>query len=197
MLAAASLLAKAELSGLQWVDRFPGSRSTEDLRQPFQGQVEQFLRSLANAGAAVTIHSTYRPSERQYLMHWAWRIARERHLQGEGTVPALAGVDIQWHWRDGQGRRLRGASTEAANQMVNGYGLRFRPALISRHAQRRAIDMSITWEDTLHLVDHRGLPRPIANLPRDGHNPVLHAVGGTHGVFKLVTDCPHWSDDGH
>jgi hypothetical protein len=27
--------------------------------------------------------------------------------------------------------------------------------------------------------------------------PQLHSVGATFGVHKLVTDLPHWSDDGH
>lgn len=25
----------------------------------------------------------------------------------------------------------------------------------------------------------------------------LHAVGATYGVYKLLSDPPHWSDDGH
>jgi hypothetical protein len=25
----------------------------------------------------------------------------------------------------------------------------------------------------------------------------LHALGATYGVIKLVSDPPHWSDDGH
>jgi hypothetical protein len=37
----------------------------------------------------------------------------------------------------------------------------------------------------------------IASGPRDGSNPELIKVGATFGVMKLVSDPPHWSDDGH
>jgi len=29
-----------------------------------------------------------------------------------------------------------------------------------------------------------------------GSNPVLHTVGAYYGVFKLLSDPPHWSVDG-
>jgi hypothetical protein len=37
----------------------------------------------------------------------------------------------------------------------------------------------------------------ITGGPRDGSNPELIKVGATFGVMKLVSDPPHWSDDGH
>ena len=57
--------------------------------------------------------------------------------------------------------------------------------------------MSISWKGTLTLTDFNGQPRTIASMPRGGLNPDLAAVGKTFGVIKLVSDPPHWSDDGH
>lgn len=60
--------------------------------------------------------------------------------------------------------------------MVAAYGLAYRPSLTSRHIDGRAIDMRIAgWTGT---------------------DAALHALGAAHGVHKLVSDPPHWSDDG-
>lgn len=65
---------------------------------------------------------------------------------------------------------------DGARAMVERYKLRYRPSLTSRHIQRRAIDMRITgWT---------------------GSDEALWALGAKHGVIKLRTDPPHWSDDG-
>lgn len=67
-------------------------------------------------------------------------------------------------------------SIEGAREMVSGYQLVVRPSLTSRHIQGRAIDMRISgWQGT------------------DG---ALYDLGETFGVRKLVSDPPHWSDDG-
>ena len=60
-----------------------------------------------------------------------------------------------------------------------------------------AIDMTITWQGTLSIVDAQGGLVKIATLPRTGDNLALHQVGATYSVLKLVGDPPHWSDDGH
>lgn len=67
-------------------------------------------------------------------------------------------------------------TVEGAHAMVDTYRLAYRPALTSRHIEGRSIDMSIAgWPGTL---------------------PDLYALGKAYGVKKLVTDPPHWSDDG-
>lgn len=64
-----------------------------------------------------------------------------------------------------------------AREMVRTYALRHRPVLLGRHQQRRAIDMHVTgWTGT---------------------DRALWDLGASFGVHKLVTDVPHWSDDGH
>jgi hypothetical protein len=77
------------------------------------------------------------------------------------------------------------------------YEIQFPAALVSRHTQRRAIDMTIGWQGTLKITDFDGVAHSIASSPRDGSNPELIAVGKTFGVIKLPSDPPHWSDDGH
>lgn len=65
---------------------------------------------------------------------------------------------------------------DGARAMVARYGLAYRPSLTSRHIDGRAVDMSIAgWTGT---------------------SDELYALGASFGVRKLVSDPPHWSDDG-
>ena len=182
-----------ELSGAQWVGRFPGSASTSDLAGSFQSAADNFLAALRQAGATVIISATLRPAERAYLMHWSWKI-----VQGTApsSVPAKDGVNIEWaHSSDS-------ASIQAAQDMVNSYGmagLGVAPSLNSRHTQGNAIDMSISWSRNLSIVNASGATVAITSTPRTGMNTDLHAVGARYGVIKYQgsgTDRPHWSNDG-
>ena len=185
-----------ELSGPQWVARFPGSRNTADLLPAFQLAVNRSIAALRTAGANVIISATYRPPERAFLMHYSFRIAREGF--DPNNVPQQAGIEICWIHRDNDGNPNLGDSVAAAEQMVQAYNIAHRPALASRHTQRRAIDMTITWAGDLAITDGNGNLVNITSLPRNGaNNADLHAVGGSYGVIKLVGDAPHWSDDGH
>lgn len=179
-----------EPSGVQWVARFPGSKSADDLLPDFRDRVKAFISAVQRAGGAVSIASTFRPPERAYLMHWSCLIANSGQ-DPSGAAP-LAGVDIDWaHGGD------VGSARNAARKMVAGYGIKFPAALVSRHTQRRAIDMNIDWNGTLSVIDFNGQTHTIASAPSNHLNPALHAVGKTFGVVKLVSDPPHWSDDGH
>jgi hypothetical protein len=181
--------AALELSGPQWVARFPGSRSIFDTKDPFVGKLTRFHQALRDAGADISISATFRPPERAYLMHFSFRIAREG--LDPRTVPPMPGVDIQWFHGN------TAASRNAAAQMVAGFGIAFKPVLVSRHTQGLAIDMTITWAGTLSIKDASGNIRKIG-APRNGRdNAALHQVGSTYGVIKLVSDPPHWSNDGH
>ena len=185
-----------ELSGPQWVSRFPTSTLVTALAQPFQGGVSRFITALNNAGAQVSISATYRPAERAYLMHYAYRIARE-HFD-PAHVPAHIGVNITWMHTNAQGQPDVAASRKAAEQMVAGYHIVHRPSLTSRHTQRLAIDMNISWTQNLVVLDAGGHQVTITSVPRTGagnHN--LHTLGASYGVQKLQTDPPHWSNDGH
>src|SRR6516165_9395294 len=119
------------LSGPEWVVKFPTSRSVDDLTEPFRGKVRDFLTALKNAAATVTIADTLRRPERAYLMHFSFAVAREN--ADPASVPAKAAVDIQWVHPTAR------ASRDAAETMVQGYGIVFKPALNSRHTEGNAI----------------------------------------------------------
>jgi plastocyanin len=183
------------LSGPTWVSQFPTSKRVEDLAQPFRDQVARFVAAIRAAGATLTIADTLRAPERAYLMHFSFEIAREG--VDPASVPARAGVDIQWVHPDAPGTPSAAASRNAAEKMVQGYGIAFKPALNSRHTEAHAIDMSISWVGDLVIAKADGTSVTITSAPRDGNNASLHQVGASFGVIKLATDPPHWSIDGH
>jgi hypothetical protein len=192
---ASTTLKVKEPSGAPWHAKFPDSKSVDDLADPFRTNVKAFLSALKTAGAAVTIDTTLRPAERVYLMHWAYKVANG---YDPATVPPQLGVDIGWLHRRPDGTADPAASKSAAAAMVAAYGIVFEPSLNTHHKIGRAIDMKITWTGTLTIVDATGTPVSIATTPRTGaDNTDLHKVGATFGVKKLVSDAPHWSDDGH
>ena len=184
-----------ELSGVQWVARFPTSKTTDTLSDDFRPRCEAFLAALAAAGASVDIAATFRPPERAYLMHWSFLI----HT-GEvdpADVPPMTGVAIEWVHRRPSGAPDAVASRAAASAMVDGYDIAFKPSLSSLHTVGKAIDMSIAWKGTLTIDQKNGKAKQIDTLPRSGLNPQLWAVGATYGVIKLASDKPHWSINGH
>ena len=179
-----------EVSGPGWCARFATSTSLDDLLPDFGDCVRAFLTQLRRAGANVQVNATWRPPQRAYLMHWCCMVGDSG--QDAAAVPALPGVDIDWtHGGDMASARA------AARQMMARYQIRFPAALVSRHTQRRAIDMTIAWKGALRVTDFNGQTHVIDAPPRTGSNPVLIGVGASFGVIKLVKDPPHWSDDGH
>lgn len=197
-----------ELSGVQFVPRFPGSRDTTALVEPFRSNVERFIAALQTAGAGLHIQTTFRPAKRAYLMHFAYAIAKGTiaadHVPAfdPSVVPAddpnKGSLDIDWVHRDEHGNPDLAASRQVAAQMVTAYGIVFGPAFPTRHSARRAIDMTITWGGALKIADAAGHIVTITTTPRTGaNNAELWAVGKTYGVIKLPPDHPHWSDNGH
>jgi len=87
------------------------------------------------------------------------------------SVPPLPGVDIQWDLGEPE------QSRQAAQAMMRGYGIVYPAALVSRHTQRLAVDMTIT------------------GCALEGQ--ALWDLGKYYGVIKLLSDPPHWSNDGH
>ncbi len=183
-------IVRFRLSGPHWYDSFPTSKSVLDLASPFRQMVQAFQKALIDAGAQTIISATYRPPERAYLMHYAARIDRGQ-IDPE-DVPPMAGVDIKWVHYTNTG------SLRAAAQMIDIYGIGGNPvALTSLHTQRLAIDWNITWEGTLKIKDGDGSTVQIG-APRDSSsNQTLWDVGASYGVYKLASDPPHWSYNGH
>lgn len=183
----------AQLSGADWwranQAKYPNSAAVADLAQPFQANVAAFLKALKDADAAIAISATRRNATRAHLMHYSWRVAKGSIAPNK--VPALPGLPIQWDHGD------LARSKAAAQAMVDLFQIAYEPSLTSRHIEGRAIDMTIGWTGTLRIKDKTGKTREIASAPRTGDNPDLHKLGATYGVIKLVSDPPHWSDDGH
>ncbi|MEJ5074337.1 hypothetical protein WH357_18675 [Enterobacter ludwigii] len=173
-----------EPSGSQWVRRFETSSNISDLSPEFSTAVNNFTRSIIDAGGHVRVSATYRPVERAYLMHYAWKIAREG--MRPSSVPAKDGVNIDWTHKGNDN-----AAFAAAQDMVNGYHIVYGPVLSSRHTQRRAIDMTITGVIGKYLKNASGNNVLVSSQSK------LHEVGASFGVHKLLSDPPHWSDDGH
>lgn len=180
----------SEQSGAQWCARFPTSVTPDDLLPDFRDRALAFISAIKHGGATVYIAATWRPPERAYLMHWCCMVADSG--QDPAAVPPMGGVDIDWS----HGGDIHEARAGAA-AMKRGYDIKFPAALVSRHTQRRAIDMTIAWQGTLTVRDFNGQERAISMPPRSGSNQILVDVGRSFGVIKLLTDPPHWSDDGH
>lgn len=181
----------SEYSGQQWCERFPGSRSLDDLTPEFGGRVRLFKAAMETGGAAVSISATFRPPERACLMHYACLVAGYHdkdglfHQVAPDAVPPMPGVDVDWTC----GGNVALARRRAA-QMVAGYAIAYPAALVSRHTQRRAIDMTVTWKSSPMIRDAHGAVHAV-NRQAD-----LVPIGKTFGVIKLLSDPPHWSDDG-
>jgi hypothetical protein len=178
-----------ELSGAQWVSRFPTSQSLDTLVEPFRTKAKKFLAALAAAKANVIISATFRPRERAYLMHYAFLIANGQIAAS--AVPPFKGVGITW------AHPTNAKSVAAAQAMVDGYDIAFAPVLMSRHTDGLAIDMTITWTGDLAIKDANGKNLAVQTTPRTGMNKALWPIGATYGVIKLSSDPPHWSSDGH
>lgn len=172
-----------EKSGASWVNKFPGSTSTDDLDPVFRDKVKKFLAAIADAGGSVAIAATYRPRERAYLMHYSSKVSRGDIEAAK--VPAMAGVDIEWVHASEE------ASKKAASAMAKAFGIVYPPALISRHTERCAIDMTVSGIVGKKIKNASNEEVEIKKLSD------LNAVGASYGVNKLVSDPPHWSDDGH
>jgi len=182
------------LTGREWAQKFPTSKEISDLDASFALRVRKYLSALRGAGAMVQILATKRPRERTYLMHWAWRIAKQNFDPRQ--IPAMPRLDINW-WH-GEASRSR----SAAQEMVEAFGINGvtkPPALNSHHNEGKAIDLRISWAGDLKIRDGRGLERTITSKPRDETNAELMAVGRSYGVFHALDvdkEKVHWSVDG-
>src|SRR4051812_44451211 len=181
------------LSGGAWWDanqaKFPNSNKVSDLASPFRENVDDFISALKAAGASVHVTATRRDKRRAALMQHSWDVAHgaidPKH------VPVIKGVDINWDHGN------LATSQAAAQEMVDKFGIVFRPALSSLHIFGRAIDMDISWTGTIHVKNKSDQNITIGAPHNGASNPALHAVGASYGVRKLLSDKPHWSDNGH
>lgn len=183
----------SNLSGKDWwranQASYPNSREIDDMESGFRSRVEDFIGSLKQAGATLVVNSTRRNPIRAHLMHYSWKIA-----YGEvdpKDVPKRGGLNIEWDHGEME------KSRKAAEEMVKLFGMAHIASLSSNHIRGKAIDMNISWKDTLVMTRPAPLLTRIENRPRTGQNRELHEIGATvFGVRKLVSDPPHWSYNG-
>jgi D-alanyl-D-alanine dipeptidase len=106
-------------------------------------------------------------------------------------VPPKEGVNIDWAHVGDEGRPNRQAAAKAARDMVAAYGIVYRPSLHTRHSEGRAVDMTITG------VIGKKIQNASVDMVLVTELTDLYRLGRSYGVVKLVSDPPHWSDDGH
>lgn len=179
------------LSGAAWWHanqaRFANSASVNDLVPDFRDKVGRFIAAMRAGGASVTVTSTLRNKSRAYLMHYCWVISRGDIAPI--NVPAEQGCAIVWD----HGNLAK--SKAAAQEMRDLFDLVHEPSLRSRHIEGKAIDMVIRWTGTIKVRQADGKSVSIGE-PGSGASPVLHKIGASYGVIKLLSDPPHWSTDG-
>jgi peptidoglycan hydrolase-like protein with peptidoglycan-binding domain len=192
MVQSAIALSARDLSGAGWWHanqaKFPNSSKVADLAPGFAAKVNAFLASLRAASASVEVSATRRSKVRAYLMHYSWKLSKGSIAAAD--VPAEPGCTMIWNHGD------EAKSRRAAQEMVGLFGIVFQPSLTSRHIPGLAIDMSIGWSGTIRVRNAAGKQVPLST-PADESNTDLHAIGASYGVIKLLTDPPHWSDNGH
>jgi hypothetical protein len=131
-------------------------------------------------------------------MHHAWDIAQG--AQPPTDDPHHTG--IVWNHGDAASTRA------AAERMRDAFHMAYPAVTRSRHMTGDAIDMTIQWTGDLRIRNASGLEITIDTLPRHGGlrnpdgtrsegNAQLHEVGAGYRVYKLKSDPPHWSSDGH
>ena len=122
-------------------------------------------------------------------MHYCWEIAHGQTLPAK--VPPCPGVKIVWDHGDAA------KSKKAAQEMVDLFEMDYMASLTSNHIKGLAIDMKFYWKGTLKIKKKDGEVVEIKTGPRNGQdNALMHQVGASYGVVKLVGDAPHWSVDG-
>jgi hypothetical protein len=180
------------LSGAAWwhahEGKYPNSTSVDSLSDLFRPRLKAFIAALEEAGATVNIEAARRDKTRAFIMHYSWLVANGGILPKK--VPKLEGLSIIWDHGN-----LK-ASKQGAKEMVKLFDMAHIAALGSNHIAGNAVDMGITWSGKLKVKNAKGKEVSIG-APRSGSkNTVLHTVGASYKVFKLVKDPPHWSHNG-
>jgi hypothetical protein len=185
-------------SGKYWVTwanvHAKNSSKIDDLDVTFKPKVKAFIKALEGGGATVKVKATKRNKKRAYLFHWSWKISLGKCKASDAIK--LAGLDIEWDHGDAA------KSKAGAKEMVTGFNLAipprsvFAPSMTSNHINGKAIDMEITWKGNIKVKKKDGTEVSVNFKSDVKSNTILHSIGASYGVKKLVKDAPHWSFDG-
>src|SRR5262249_10335665 len=117
--------------------------------------------------------------------HYAWDIAHG--LIAPSAVPPRQGIDIRWDYGNDS------VSRQAAQQMVDFFGMTNHAELNSRHIQALAIDMQVSWTGVLMIKNKAGRTRGISSGPWNANNRTLARLAATYGVYRVFSDvAPRW-----
>ena len=181
-----------KLSGSHWTGiAETHSTSLEDLTDPFKTNAKNFIAAMETAGATVSINTTKRPIQRAWLMHHAWTIANG------GSAPTNDPHNTGIIWDHGTPDETK----KKAEEMIgpSGFNMAYDASLTSRHLSGNAVDMSISnMPDKWTFKQEEKDVTVDLGSPNTGQNTKLHTAADSYfNVKKLVSDAPHWSDNGH
>jgi len=197
----------SELSGPSWARRFPDSDSVGTLSGTFRKDVSAFIAAMRHAGINVRPISTLRPTERTYLMHYSWLVAKRKlsalHVPRFRADKHHRPVSICWVHVGAHGANLR-ASIAAASKLAAALGIasqRSAPPLTSLRTEGLSITMATTWTARrITIVNAAGHRVTIHSTPHNGLNKTLIAVGATYAVIHFLNAARAmnvWSVNGH
>jgi hypothetical protein len=173
-----------------WADRqAAASTSLDELAEPFRTNAKAFVEKLKDAGARAAVTLTRKSSQRAYLCHWAWQVAKGHCLAT--SVPAMEGVDIDWIHIDEKGNFSDEKSRKGAQEMVDAFligSMRSPPPLNDHHIRGLAMEMSPSWNGDLVIKKQDGTDVTIKTEPKNGNNAELHQVARTYKVYRNMSD---------
>ncbi|MBJ9702335.1 hypothetical protein [Acinetobacter calcoaceticus] len=175
-----------KFSGVDWCSLFLQSNSLSDLAEPFRTNATKFINGMKNAGISVVINTTWRPTERSYLMYYSTAIARGE-IAVDKVLP-FPGLNIDWTHKGNKTEAVK-----AAKAMYKKYGIGTNPVGkpgSSNHNRKKAVDMRISnYVGKVVVID--GESTKITSWA------TLTRLGKKHGVIWYGSkDAPHWSHTG-
>jgi hypothetical protein len=182
------------LSGKDWCSVYPCSASVSSLNPAFGSSLKGFLNALGAPNYIIL--ETWRSEERNWLMYYSWKIAREG--LDPSAVPQNDKFYINWVHED------LNSSVNAAAEMVKIFKLDVRPGIKSYHVTRNAVDMFVFWNATETnpkiIYDYNGnkytfTKSKSASAPPDAS---LKKIAASYGVrypgyvINGTEDVVHW-----
>lgn len=197
-----SIIKVKKLSGKDWCAVYPYSTSISDLNPALGSSLRRFLNALGTTtykGKEVPCYimqETWRSKERNWLMYYSWKIAREK--LDPASVPQNDKIYINWVHDD------YNSSLNAAADMVKIFRMDVCPGMNSYHLSGNAADMFIFWTATENnpkiIYDNYGNKYTFTKSKSSSDPPdaKLKKIAESYGVkypgyvIKGTEDVVHW-----